>query len=121
MSDPRGRIELTNPLPYDAQIGQQPVNRLMHVALLTLTFHLPGCQSLKEKRGRLRGVKDRFGKLSNLAVSESGLHDVRDRAEWTFLSLSQDRAQIDRMFSHIEQYADSELDAVLTNTRREWL
>lgn len=93
----------------------------MHIGLLTLTFQLPGCQSLKEKRGRLRGLKDRFGRLSNLAVSESGLHDVRDRAEWTFLSLSLDRAQIDRSFSRIEQYANSELDAVLTDSRREWL
>lgn len=93
----------------------------MHVALLNLTLQLPGCHSLKEKRGRLRGMKDRFGKLSNLAVSESGLHDVHDLAEWTFLSLSQDRAQIDRIFSGIEQYANGELDAVVVKTRREWL
>lgn len=93
----------------------------MHIALLNLTFQLPGCRSLKEKRGRLRGMKDRFGKLNNLAVSETGLHDVLDRAEWTFVSLGQDRGQIDRIFSSIEHYADSELDAVVLETRREWL
>lgn len=93
----------------------------MHIALLTLTFQLPACESLKEKRGRLRGMKDRFGKLSNLAVSESGFHDVLDRAEWCFLSMGRDRAQIDRIFSSIELYASTELDAVVTDARREWL
>lgn len=93
----------------------------MHIAILTLTFHLPGCTSLKEKRGRLRGIKDRFGKLTNLAVSETGSHDRLDRAEWSFLSISQERAQIDRAFAGIEQYAQRELDAVLADSQREWL
>lgn len=93
----------------------------MHIALLTLSFHLPACVSLKEKRGRLRGMKDRFGKLSNLAVSETGLHDILDRAEWSFVSISGERAQIDKAFSAIEQYAQGEVDAVLTDSRREWL
>jgi uncharacterized protein len=113
--------------PYGTARGQhlipqsQPAVTTMHIALLNLTFQLPGCHSLKEKRGRLRGMKDRFGKLNNLAVSETGLHDVLDQAQWSFLSLGQDRAQIDRMFSSIEQYAGGELDAVLLETRREWL
>jgi uncharacterized protein YlxP (DUF503 family) len=93
----------------------------MHIALLSLTFRLPACESLKEKRGRLRGMKDRFGKLSNLAVSETGFHDVLDRAEWSFLSMGQDRGQVDRVFSSIELYASTELDAVVTDARREWL
>ncbi|MGQ9426129.1 DUF503 domain-containing protein [Gilvimarinus sp. F26214L] len=93
----------------------------MHIGLLSLSLQLPGCRSLKEKRGRLRGMRDRFGKLSNLAVSESGKHDVLDQAEWTFLSLSQDRAQIDRIFSAVDQYANSELDAVVLDVHREWL
>lgn len=93
----------------------------MHIALLTMTFQLPACESLKEKRGRLRGMKDRFGKLSNLAVSETGFHDVLDRAQWSFLSIGSDRAQIDQIFSSVELYASTELDAVVTDVHREWL
>lgn len=89
--------------------------------MLTMTFQLPGCQSLKEKRGRLRGMKERFGKLSNLAVSEAGYHDVWDRSQWVFLSIGRERAQIDRAFSGIETFINEELDVVIIDVQREWL
>lgn len=93
----------------------------MHIALLTMTFQLPGCQSLKEKRGRLRGLKERFGKSSNLAVSESAYHDVWDRSQWAFLSLGRERAQIDRAFSGVESFVNEEMDVIVIDVQREWL
>ena len=35
----------------------------MNVRLMTIDFHLGGCRSLKEKRQRLKGMRERFGKL----------------------------------------------------------
>lgn len=93
----------------------------MHIAILTMTFQLPGCQSLKEKRGRLRGIKERFGKLSHLAVGESAYHDVWDRSQWVFLSIGREKGQIDRAFSGIETFANEELDVVIIDVQREWL
>lgn len=93
----------------------------MHIALLTMTFQLPGCQSLKEKRGRLLGIKERFGKLAHLAVSESDYHDVWDRSQWAFLSIGRERGQVDRAFAAIESFASQELDAVIVDVQREWL
>ena len=93
----------------------------MHIALLSLTFHLPGCLSLKEKRSRLRGLKDRFGKNTNLAVSETRHHDKHQSAEWIFVALVQERPLAEKLFSSIEDYANTQLDAIVTKVEREWL
>lgn len=44
----------------------------MHIAILTLTFSLPSCGSLKEKRQRMGGLHARFGNTPSIAVCESG-------------------------------------------------
>jgi len=93
----------------------------MHLAVLTLVFQLPGCSSLKEKRHRLLGIKDKFGKIANVAVSEANYHDNLRRAEWHFAVLSQDKTIVEQQIAHIENFASTELDAVLEKAHREWL
>ncbi|SES31891.1 Protein of unknown function [Halopseudomonas bauzanensis] len=34
----------------------------MQIVVLTLTFSLPGCRSLKEKRQRMGGIHERYGR-----------------------------------------------------------
>lgn len=93
----------------------------MHLAVLSLTFQLPGCSSLKEKRRRLLGIKDKFGKIAHVAVSEANYHDNHRRAEWHFAVLSQDKTVVLQQLNFIEKYASTELDAVLENAQRQWL
>ena len=93
----------------------------MHLALLSLKFRLPGCGSLKEKRRRLAGLKDRFGKITNIAVSESACHDQHQRAEWNFLVMSQDKIIVEQQLGQIEHHASTELDAIVEDIQREWL
>ena len=93
----------------------------MNIGMLTLTLHLPGCHSLKQKRQRLRGLKDRFGKLSNLAVSESNLHDQHQHAQWCFVSLCQDQASSNKLLDNIELHIATQTDAVITDRNRQWL
>jgi hypothetical protein len=93
----------------------------MHLAVLSCTFQLPGCSSLKEKRQRLLGLKDKFGKTANIAVSEANYHDNHRRAEWHFAVMSQDKTIVEQQLAHIEQYASTELDALVEDMRREWL
>ena len=42
----------------------------MSIGLLTLHIHLPGCSSLKEKRGRLKPLLARLHKEFNISVAE---------------------------------------------------
>ena len=52
----------------------------MNAGLLSINFHLGGCRSLKEKRQRLSGIRDRYGRPANVAVCESDFQDSHQRA-----------------------------------------
>ena len=45
------------------------------VGTLTLHLHLPGCASLKEKRGRLKPLLARLHRQFNVSTAEMGLQD----------------------------------------------
>jgi len=47
----------------------------MNIAVLTLHLHLPMCQSLKEKRSRIKPLLYRIHKEFNLSTAEIGLND----------------------------------------------
>lgn len=93
----------------------------MHIGLLTLQFHLEGCRSLKEKRSRLKGLRDRFGRHPQVAVCESAAADSRDKAQWSFACIGLNRSDIERALEKIEHYAASELDAVVYQRELEFL
>jgi len=78
----------------------------MVVALLSVELHLPGAQSLKEKRMVLRRVKDRIRKF-NVAVSEVEHHELWQRAGLGIVTISTDQA-----------HADAELNAVIGEIER---
>lgn len=92
----------------------------MQLAILTVTFHLHGCNSLKEKRQALAGARDRFGRLPWVAVCESGLHDQLDSAEWSFVVTGQRREDVQRALDEIEQFLATRTDTVITGATREW-
>lgn len=92
----------------------------MHIGLLTLDFHLEGCASLKEKRQRLSGMRDRFGRNSSLAISESDQQDNHQKSQWTCLALADSRRQTEKLLRLVEDYAQQNLDAVLYRTKREF-
>ena len=45
------------------------------IGALTLHLHLPGCASLKEKRGRLKTLLARLHRQFNVSTAEMGLQD----------------------------------------------
>ncbi len=50
------------------------------LATLTIHLHLPGCASLKEKRGRIKPLMARLHKEFNLSVAEMDLQDAHQQA-----------------------------------------
>ena len=93
----------------------------MHIGKIKLSFRFPGCRSLKEKRSRLRGLRDRFGKTPTLAVCEVGGADSHQFSEWVFLVCSMQRASIDKNFSQIESFVSTSLDVQVLEIDRKWL
>lgn len=83
----------------------------MHIGILTLVFQLEGCASLKEKRQRLGGLRERFGRQPNIAVCESGEQDALQRAEWSFVAAAGSRSLVDQLLAGIENHVAQEVDA----------
>lgn len=92
---------------------------MLHIEILILDFHLEGCSSLKEKRGRIRGLRDRFGKLSHVATAESDYQNEHARSQWTFIAASSDRSIVNNTLQQIEEFSNLELDAVIAHRHRE--
>lgn len=93
----------------------------MHIARLTLDFHLSGCRSLKEKRQRLRGLKDRFGRTTNLAVSETGAQDAHQLGQWSFVAIAESGRVVEQTLAEVERHAKTNVDAELIDMKRQWL
>ena len=93
----------------------------MHIAILTLTFALPGCNSLKEKRQRMGGLHARFGNTPSVAVCESGARDRHDASEWTFVIVGLYKRDIESQCSQIEEKIERTVDARVMNVEREFI
>jgi uncharacterized protein len=91
------------------------------IAALRIDFYLSGCRSLKEKRQRLNGMRERFGRAHNVAVCESGFQDLLQRAQWTFVAAASSRDVVDRALTDIERNVQGLVDAELVGVQREWL
>lgn len=93
----------------------------MSIGLLRIDFHLRGCRSLKEKRQRLKGIRERFGRAHNVAVSESDHHDVLQRAEYVFIAAAASADVVERALMDIERNVQMSVDAELIAVHREML
>lgn len=53
----------------------------MYLAITTWDLHLPGCQSLKDKRGIMKPLTSALRRNLNVSVAETGNQDLWQRAE----------------------------------------
>ncbi len=88
----------------------------MHIKMLEVEFQLDGCGSLKEKRSRLSGLRERFGRQTNLAVCEIGLQDVHGRALWAFVAAGGTTALVDKTLAKLEEQMEEMLDAIIVHS-----
>jgi len=92
----------------------------MVVGLLTIEMHVPGSQSLKDKRAVLRRVKDRLKKF-NVAVSEVEHHDLWQRAALAVVTVSTDQPHADRELAAVADEIDRVEPGLVTRTEVEFL
>ena len=62
----------------------------MHVACVTVELHLPGCRSLKSKRGIVKRIVERTRSRFNVAIAEVGDNDLHQRATIGFAVVGND-------------------------------
>lgn len=85
----------------------------MHVGMLALDFHLAGCASLKEKRRRLARLRDKFGRVPNLAVCESGHAQSRQLARYSVVAVASDAVVVEKSLAEVERWAAESVDATI--------
>ena len=92
----------------------------MVVGLLTVELHVPGAQSLKDKRMVLRRVKDRLKKF-NVAVSEVDHQDLWQRASLAVVAVSTDQSHVDRELAAVADEIERVEPGLITRTDIEFL
>lgn len=93
----------------------------MHIGIMTMSFSLPGSGSLKEKRQRMGGMQERFGRNPSVAVCESGEHNRHDASEWSFVVVAASRREVDSQCSQIEDKIQRTVEARVIKVTRELL
>lgn len=93
----------------------------MHIAVMTMTFSLPGCRSLKEKRQRMGGMHERFGRNPAVAVCESGELNKHDTSEWSFVVVATSKREVESLLSQIEDKIQSSVEGRVIDVMRQFL
>ena len=93
----------------------------MHIGILTINFSLPGCKSLKEKRQRIGGMHERFGRNPAVAVCESGERDKHEASEWSFVVVATSKRELESQLSQIEEKIQRTVEGRIINLSREFL
>jgi uncharacterized protein len=78
----------------------------MSIGILTMQLHLPGCASLKEKRGRIKPVLARLRREFNVATAELDLQDTWQSAVLGCVTLSSDAGQNQRLLQQVIDFTE---------------
>ncbi len=93
----------------------------MHIGVMILAFSLPGCGSLKEKRQRMGGMHERFGRNPAVAVCESGELNRHEASEWSFVVVATTKREVESLLSQIEDKIQTTVEGRVMNVTREYL
>ena len=88
----------------------------MSVGILRLSFHLPDCHSLKEKRSRIKPILARLHKEFNISVIEAGDHDLWQSCQLLVACAARDGSQAEILLGKVTRFFESRWpDLPLTN------
>ena len=69
----------------------------MIIAVQTWDLHLPGCHSLKEKRGVLKPLTSALRRSLNISVAETAHQDLWQRAEISCAAVGSARSVVEEI------------------------
>lgn len=85
----------------------------MHIAALTLELRLPGCSSLKEKRGRLKPLLAGVHKRYNVSAAEVDWQDRHMDSLVACVVVSNDSGHVQRLLSRIPPWLEKRFPDVM--------
>jgi uncharacterized protein len=77
------------------------------IGLITFHLHLPGCASLKEKRGRLKPLLARLHRQFNVSVAEMDMQDKWQEALVSCGMVANDLAFLQSALQTIRQWTEA--------------
>ena len=101
----------------------KPHQRLgIMLAILTIHLHIPGCTSLKEKRGRIRPLISRLHREFNVSVAEMDLQDKWDEAVIACAMVGNERGHLQSALHNVTKWVEGNWsDGDVWDTRIELL
>ena len=90
----------------------------MSLGLLTLQIHIPGCSSLKEKRGRLKPLLNKIHRDFNVSVAEINYQDSWQEALIACAFVSNNNGHTHRSLQKLVNWIESswpDIDLVSEN------
>lgn len=75
-------------------------------ATLTVHLHLPGCSSLKEKRGRIQPLLHRLRREFNVSAAEMDLQDKWQEAVIACAMVGNQRAYLESALQNVARWID---------------
>jgi len=82
----------------------------MIIGFLSLDIYFPYSHSLKEKRKRLVGIRDRLKKKYNVAFAELDYQDKWQRSKIGLASLNSQKRIVEKLFHKIEVDIQDSID-----------
>lgn len=76
------------------------------LATLTIYLHIPGCSSLKEKRGRIKPLISRLRREFNVSVAEMELHDKWQEAVIGCAMIGNEHAFLQSALQNVEKWVE---------------
>ena len=98
------------------------MNAALHgprVAIMTLTFQVYGCDTLRDKARAFRAMRQVWGKEPDLAVAEvDGFEDL-ERAVWSIATVGATEAKLQQRLQAVEKEVVDRIDAPVLDTQFE--
>ncbi|PYO94635.1 MAG: DUF503 domain-containing protein [Gemmatimonadetes bacterium] len=91
------------------------------VGVMVWELHLPGCQSLKDKRTIVKSLKDRMHNRFNVSVAETAHQDLWQRAELTAAVASTDRRHAESVLREADKLVAGADGARIVDTTTSYL
>jgi uncharacterized protein len=91
------------------------------VGLVVWELHVDGCQSLKDKRRVLRGLKDRLHARFNVSVAETGHQDLWQRAELSCCVVATDRRHAESVLASAHNLVERSPGARIIDSSKSFL
>jgi uncharacterized protein YlxP (DUF503 family) len=93
----------------------------MVIGVVSWALHLAGAQSLKDKRGVIKSMKDRMHNEFNVSVAETAHHDSWQTAELTACVVAVDRVHAERVLQEVDRFVEANPLCRITDSQTSFL